>query len=538
MSRTTAVFLSLLLAGTLLHVPALAGGFVWDDDQMIVTNPELRDLSTIPDVFGHNYFGDRGDAELYRPLVNVSLAIDWHLWGHDERGDATPFGYHLTNLLLHLGATVLLFTLLRRLTTRPLLPEAAALIFLVHPAAAEPVGWIVSRADLMGLAGILGVIHLHLSGRKRPWLHAVALLVYLAAMFSKLVAGPAPLFVFLVEWILLGLSFRALARPRNLWRYGSYLVPIAIYALVRVNAMGSFFPRAHGVTWQGADAVAALFVGGALVFRGGFLLLLPTNLCADYQADPAFRESAPADLAGHGGVALLAGLAVLLIGVAILARRRRPWFALAVLWAAAGFLPVAQVARIGAVMADRYLYVPAAGAAIGLAAALLVLPRWRVPFFVALVVSFGAVTVSREAVWRSDLAMNGDVLRSYPDNGHAFDRIGLHWSRKGDREREERAYREGLARDPGNRYLASHLGALLYQEGRLAEARAVLEPVLLRDRHRDLVTAKLAYHLALVLRDLGEVDRAREIAAAAVRQCPPLGVLSDLSTRLGSENPR
>jgi tetratricopeptide (TPR) repeat protein len=223
---------------------------------------------------------------------------------------------------------------------------------------------------------------------------------------------------------------------------------------------------------------------------------------------------------------------VAVLVLAVLLRRRRPWLSFGILWAAVGFLPVSQVVRIGAVMADRFLYLPAAGAAAALAAGLLALPRHRLLLLAGILAAFGALTVSREAVWRSDLTMNRDVLATYPGNADAYNRIGVYYDARNEHDREEAAYEKGLALAPGDRYLGKNYGMLLLDEGRLDRARAVLERALAGDRHYDRHTAETAWLLGKVLVRQGHLERARDVLRLAERRCPPLGVLSDLLRRV------
>jgi hypothetical protein len=92
MAARSKLFLVLLATAALLHLPSIRGGFVWDDQQMIVENETLDDLGNIPSYFRTNYFGDAANVELFRPLVNVSLAIDTNLLGR------APAGYRLVNI--------------------------------------------------------------------------------------------------------------------------------------------------------------------------------------------------------------------------------------------------------------------------------------------------------------------------------------------------------------------------------------------------------------------------------------------------------
>src|SRR5580704_17204432 len=127
------------------HARGLQGQFLeWDDYGHITQNPVIRSLS--PANLWMMF--TQPAAKLYVPLTWLSFAIDYQLWGHN------PFGYHLTNLLLHVANTVLVlllaFELLRDRVThaRPAAILTAA-IFGVHPLRVESVAWATERKDLL-----------------------------------------------------------------------------------------------------------------------------------------------------------------------------------------------------------------------------------------------------------------------------------------------------------------------------------------------------------------------------------------------------
>ncbi|MFA6004300.1 MAG: hypothetical protein WC881_09555, partial [Elusimicrobiota bacterium] len=81
-------------AAFLAFLPALRNGFVsWDDPDTILRNEHFRGLawSNLRWMFTSTQMGN------YQPLSWLTLALDYKLWGLE------PFGYHLTNLLLHCG---------------------------------------------------------------------------------------------------------------------------------------------------------------------------------------------------------------------------------------------------------------------------------------------------------------------------------------------------------------------------------------------------------------------------------------------------
>ena len=96
----TALFLVTYVA----YVPALFGGFVWDDDQYITNNPTLRDLSGPQRI----WFAPRATPQYY-PLVFTTFWAEQHAWG------LHPVGYPLVNIGLHALNAALLWRVLRPL---------------------------------------------------------------------------------------------------------------------------------------------------------------------------------------------------------------------------------------------------------------------------------------------------------------------------------------------------------------------------------------------------------------------------------------
>jgi len=120
-----------------------------DDIFLVVENPAIRGftLENLKHVFS-TY-----DPELYIPLIFASFQFDYTLWG------LNPFGFHLTNLILHAVNSMLVYLVLFKLTDKKLLSFFAGLIFAVHPLNTEAAVWIAGRKDLLSaLFFLLAVI--------------------------------------------------------------------------------------------------------------------------------------------------------------------------------------------------------------------------------------------------------------------------------------------------------------------------------------------------------------------------------------------
>ena len=136
-------FFCLILAVVtiLAYQPAWQGGLLWDDDNC-TTPPELRSLDGLRRI----WFVPRTIAQYY-PLLFSSYWLQQRLWG-----DSTT-GYHLVNLLLHIGCVVLVLRILRFLRIPG--AELATIIFALHPVNVETVAWISERKNT--LSGVFGL---------------------------------------------------------------------------------------------------------------------------------------------------------------------------------------------------------------------------------------------------------------------------------------------------------------------------------------------------------------------------------------------
>ncbi|HXH84392.1 MAG TPA: hypothetical protein VNN07_15920, partial [Candidatus Tectomicrobia bacterium] len=185
--------------GGAVYLNALPNPFVLDDHLTVVTNPSIRDPWNIAEVV-------RGS--LFRPVENMSFAVDHALWGFD------PFGFHLTSLLLHVVNVALVFALAWRVHVdrggvddgaRALGAFVAAALFAVHPLMTEAVGYVSGRAELLGAAFfVLALVLLRdgIVGGGRVRL-ASALLALCLALGSKETAAMFPLVALAYDRLLL-----------------------------------------------------------------------------------------------------------------------------------------------------------------------------------------------------------------------------------------------------------------------------------------------------------------------------------------------
>ncbi|MEN6452293.1 MAG: glycosyltransferase family 39 protein, partial [Thermoguttaceae bacterium] len=171
-----ALFLAVLVA----YLPALRGGFIWDDDGH-VTRPELRSWHGL-----YRIWHEPNASQQYYPVLHTAFWIEHRLWG-----DNTLY-YHLVNVLLHTTAAVLVAVVLRRLAVPGALLAAA--IFALHPVHVESVAWISEQKNTLSAVFYLGAMlaYLRFDQTRRPLAYAVAIALFVLGLESKTVTATLP----------------------------------------------------------------------------------------------------------------------------------------------------------------------------------------------------------------------------------------------------------------------------------------------------------------------------------------------------------
>ncbi len=121
----------------LVYLPCIGGGYLLDDTQLLTGNLLVR----IPD--GLYHFWCTNEPIDFWPATNTTFWLEWRLWGMNLGG------YHVTNLILHVVESLMIWVVLRRLSV----PGAfwAALIFALHPVNVEAVAWISQRKNMTAM---------------------------------------------------------------------------------------------------------------------------------------------------------------------------------------------------------------------------------------------------------------------------------------------------------------------------------------------------------------------------------------------------
>ena len=182
---------AIILAGVLPYLPALRGGFVWDDEPLITSNLLLRTSSGLGEIWAGSRTAD------YFPLTNTVFWIEHHLFGNNATG------YHALNILLQAANALLLWRILLRLK----IPGAflAGLIFAIHPLHAESVAWISELKNVLSMFFFLisALFFFEIEDQRflnRTVAYSASLVAFLLALLSKTQVVFLPVALLLCAW--------------------------------------------------------------------------------------------------------------------------------------------------------------------------------------------------------------------------------------------------------------------------------------------------------------------------------------------------
>ena len=172
----------------LAYQPVWHGGFLWDDDGH-VTKEALRSVGGI-----WRIWFEPGATQQYYPFVHTAFWVQYHLWGLETTG------YHVVNILLHAASACLLVAILRRLNVRG--AWIAGALFALHPIQVESVAWITELKNTLSGALYFGaaLAYLHFDERRSRQAYAIAIGLFILALFSKSVTATLPAGLLIAMW--------------------------------------------------------------------------------------------------------------------------------------------------------------------------------------------------------------------------------------------------------------------------------------------------------------------------------------------------
>ena len=380
--RIIYVLLTLVTLAALYRVTNC--GFLTGDDPLYVTkDPHIMNGVTwtaVRWIFTHIY------ANFWHPLTMISLMLDFQLYG------LNPHGFHLTNLLLHIASTLLLFSALYRMTKARWRSAFVAALFAIHPLNVESVAWVAERKNVLSTFFWMLTMVAYASYAERPGYKAylATLAFFIMGLMAKPMLVTLPFVLLLLDyWPLQRFGQRRavsgaeaesrrlgsqnegetgpganphsqgvvndskVARHEYRWAEVKPLVIEKIPFFILIPAFSALAYIAEGkaikhhLPWSVKISNALV---SCVIYIGK--MVWPSNLAVYYPLSPwQFWQTAAA-----------AFLLVAITGAVILMAKKYPFLVIGWLWFVGALVPVIGIVQIGNIArADRFVYVPLIG---------------------------------------------------------------------------------------------------------------------------------------------------------------------------------
>jgi len=441
----------ILLISFVIYLPVFNNKLLaWDDDNYIKNNPLVYSIN-LKDIFSEYVMGN------YHPLTILTFAIEYQFFGLNETG------YHIVNLLLHLLNVVLVFYVISLLVNKPAVALVASLLFGIHPLHVESVAWAAELKDLLYTFFFLisYIFYLKYLTSQQKKLYVFSLLLFCLSLLSKAMAVSLPVVLILTDYF----KGRKINRMVLLEKLPFILLSIG-FGIVAVWAQ-----RSSGAT----EVVNFDFLQRIVFACYGFItyivqLFFPLHLSAYYPYPIKSTESMPAQYYIYP--IIFAGL---IVAVFYSLRFTKKFFFGVGFFAITIFLVLQLLPVGGAIIADRYSYIPSIGIfyLAGEGFNLLLNKKLKVPAFGLLTlfaVFFSVKTYTRCNIWNNDLTLWSDVISQYQTVPIAYNNRGLIYLNQAKNDTALRDFNKAIELKPDYAKAYNNRGTLYMNENKNDEA--------------------------------------------------------------------
>jgi tetratricopeptide (TPR) repeat protein len=443
--------------------------FVNFDDKMYVTDNQYVQRGLTIDGLIWSFSLKNKAKTHWHPLTWLSHMLDCELYG--LRSDM----HHMSNVILHIANTLLLFTVLLWMTGAVWRSVFVAAIFALHPINVDSVAWVAQRKNVLStffwMLSMLAYVHY----LRRPgfYRYGILFLVFALGLMAKPMLVTLP-FVFLLldYWPLARFRYGQLNSKGSIaFRIVLEKLPLFILSGATI-CLSSLAQESYGVVVSTQAVPVKLRVANAVVSYVGYIIKMiwPHKLAVFY---PYPDTVSLWQVAGAG--LLLICVTVLIMG----ALKRAPYLGVGWLWYLGTLVPVIGLMQVGLwpAMADRWAYVPLIG--------LFIIIAWGVPELLAgwrlrgfglgivagvVLLILTANTWIQTRYWTNSVTLFEHAIEVTPKSEVAYYNLGVALAELGRTAEAIDRYSGALRINPKSVKAYNNLGLALEGEGKIGEA--------------------------------------------------------------------
>jgi len=508
--RTSSVILLIICAAVICYANSFSVPFLWDDEVLILRNHYIRSWNFLEKIFSSTHFQGGGEGgNFYRPLQIISYLFDYSLW------QLRPFGYHLTNLILHCLVAIFAYLIVVKISTSSLAGLLTGLFFVVHPIHTEAVTYIAGRADLLASVFLLSAFLCFLNtqsatSNRKYFLGGACCLFYICALLSKESA-----LIFLPLILLYGVCFLH-KKEIKLWIpwYVCLVLISALYILLRGAILPFGISRSLSLITQAPLAIRGMTIPRIYLTYLG-LLSFPVYL---HMERHFLTTSLLSVYFWLGSILWLITIYFLRVSYR---RNRIVFFFLG--WFIITLIPILNIISLNATAAEHWLYLPSLGfwAAISILVVKLLkhAVRYRKKIFVILgciiFIFYCVRSVIRNFQWQSSIRLYAHDLKYSPHSFLLYNNLGVELFRAWQMDAAAEAFESAVKIRPNYATSRNNLGVILENKGMRNEALREYQVAIKLNNYI------LAYgNLGRLYLELDKLGEAQEVSEQAQKLYP------------------
>ncbi|MFL2947667.1 MAG: tetratricopeptide repeat protein [Nitrospinales bacterium] len=451
--KQLACVLLLVLSSTGIYFNSLKGSFQFDDVPLI-NSQWIENLESFNRSVKISSFENR-------PVLLWTYALN------NSLGKNKEFGFHLFNLMLHIGVTLLIFFLVLKTSSfqrsfnnihnknpeesNPasiwIFPFITALIFSLHPLNTDSISYISSRSSVLATFFYLFSLYLFLNlfnlEKKKTFSanNLIVILLVVTTMYlslaSKLIAATLPLLMSFWYFIFSRKDMEALWKRS--WAY-LFIILISITVLFLLGDLWIYNAKDQGLELYGQLPYLLIQIK-IIVFYYLKLFLFPINLSVD--------SGMPFSSITEDPFIILAILIIFGILIAAI-KSRNIWLLVGTAWFFITLAPTSSFIPLNDLAVEHRTYLPmtlGVCMAVGWGISRLY-PIWRFGFLSLIIIPFSLGTITRNSDWISEISLWEDVARKNPSSSRAHNNLGKAYFEKGNLTRASYHFEKSIANIP------------------------------------------------------------------------------------------
>ncbi|MFH1710092.1 MAG: tetratricopeptide repeat protein [bacterium] len=444
------------IIGSLLYFKSLFFNFVYfDDNSLIIDNFFfLKDIANFPRIFTQSVFHVLHAPETYyRPMLTLSFMLD------AQMGGLNPFFYHLTNILLHLIASILVFVLFVKLKYRRDLSFIFSIIFTVHPVLTQAVAWIPGRNDPLLAVFVLSAFISFLGFMEtRRWRYYLFHMIFWAlAIFTK---ESAVALILLCGFYLRFMNKEALFSFNEKILAAGWFAVLCSWFLMRQAAI------MNPIKMTIFDMIRSLWLNLPALVQFTGKMLLPFNL----SVLPIIQDTSFI----YGIVAIIVSLTALLLTK----ERRYNHIIFGLLWFLLFLLPAFIKPNPGTIAGfiEHRTYLPMIGLMMilletGLIKGVDLRNKGPIMSAMLVIVIFSFLTFAHLDNFKNRISFWENAVRTSPHHPMAHRNLGAMYYLDGTPDKAELEYKKALELNPSEPMAHNNLGLIYMNKNRFTESQ-------------------------------------------------------------------